>query len=300
MIPFRAGSLPIRVHPLFFLMLAMSVNGVGGYATLLWMISLTGHEAMHILSAYALRVRVMELDLMPFGGAARLENIWGLRFGQLTLVALAGPLFNAASIVFTFALWKNGQLSDAACAQWIRPNATLLLFNLLPALPLDGGRVVYGLLGRRIGQAQAIRIGVMAGRVLAILLVILCALGTYLLGKLNITLLVSAAFLFSAGARETIAASSGAIMSLTNRAIELATESVLPIRWLAAAQDTSIQSAIARFKPRHLHRIAVYDQNMRLSGIIEEQSLLQAALSNAHQPLYILTPKNSPAHPYFP
>ena len=68
------------------------------------------HEAGHMLMARLLRVRVVELELMPVGGAARLESVWGLRPAQLIATALAGPAVNLLLVVWA---WRRPR---RACA----------------------------------------------------------------------------------------------------------------------------------------------------------------------------------------
>lgn len=282
---FTLGGVPVRLHPALPLMLALGVMLGGGARIALLALSLALHEAAHALCALWLKVRVVELELMPFGGAARLENAWAMRPGQLAAVALAGPTLNALLAASALALGSRGFISPWAAWVLLLDNAALCLFNLLPALPLDGGRLVFGLLSEPLGAERAARWGVWAGRALAGLMLAGALAGILALGRLHLTLCLCAAFILASGGREILAAGSASLISLVERSGELAGEGTLPLRWLAAGDDTPLRSLIPRMHPRTLHRVAVYDRNMRLAGVVEEEELLRAALEDANAPV---------------
>ena len=110
---------------------------------------------MHIAAARILHVRVYELELTPAGGAARIENLWRLRPGQAAAVALAGPAVNLMIILTAAALCWWEMMDAETGALLIEQNLIILLFNLLPALPMDGGRVLCGLMSRKISVSEA-------------------------------------------------------------------------------------------------------------------------------------------------
>lgn len=279
---FRLGSLPVRLHPALPIMLALSMLMGGGARVALICLCLMLHELAHVLCARALKVKVVELELMPFGGAARLENAWAMRPGQLALVALAGPTVNALIVFGALALGRQGLIAPWVAWCLMIDNGTLCLFNLLPALPLDGGRLVFGLLSGPLGGERAARMGVWAGRILAGLMLAGVLAGVLLLGQVHLTGCLCAIFLLASGSREQLAAGSAALMSLIERKAELDEEGALPVRWLAASSDARLRGIIAQMRPRALHRVAVYDENMRLTGVVEEESLLRAALEDAN------------------
>ena len=161
MIRFRAGDTNVRVHALALLMLALSF-ALGARVELAAMLTaLFAHEGAHLLAARLLRVRVEALDLMPFGGALTLENPYRLGRWQLFGVSLAGPLANLLGLVATAALAWWRALPVSFSLELMRFHGMLAAFNLLPALPLDGGRALHCLLSMSIGpaaeEAEALR-----------------------------------------------------------------------------------------------------------------------------------------------
>lgn len=159
------------------------------------MLALTLHEAAHILIAKALRVHICEIRLLPCGGSARMENLYELRPAQLIAVACAGPTANLfTAIVFAaMAQWKL--LTAAQASSHIPINLCLFFFNCLPVLPLDGGRIMYALLQRLLGQTHAARFGILLGRILSFALLIFTLIAFGKNRKLNLSFLFAAIFI---------------------------------------------------------------------------------------------------------
>ena len=282
---FSLGKLRLRVHPAFPMMLMMSIAGGGGAHALSLMLALLFHEGCHALAAHALGIRVLEIELLPFGGAARLEDLWGLRPGQLIAVALAGPfgsmLLLFAALLLPSVLW----LSDEFVRAFASANLTILLLNLLPALPLDGGRVLCGLLSRKLGGARAAKIGIVMGRLLAVGLAGYTIWCFFSVGHFEPAPLLCAVFLIASARRERMAAGSAALLSMMDRQGEMASEEALPLRWLAASEGTKLRALLLKLQPRALYRVAVYDQNMRLRGVLDEAAIVDAALRDTDMTL---------------
>ena len=87
----------LRVHPLTPLMLALIYVLSGGQALIPSLIALGAHESAHLLLALRLHARVDEIELMPFGAAIRLYELWETSPGALVAIALAGPGMNLAA-----------------------------------------------------------------------------------------------------------------------------------------------------------------------------------------------------------
>jgi stage IV sporulation protein FB len=139
------------------------------------------HEFGHILMARHFGIRTPDVILLPIGGVARLERL-PEEPRQEFLIALAGPAVTLA-IALGLSLWlgttgqplvwpwEGGDL-EAATLQGLlfSTNVALLLFNLLPAYPMDGGRVLRSLLSARLGLVRATRIAANIGQVLAMVI----------------------------------------------------------------------------------------------------------------------------------
>ncbi len=275
----RFFSIPVRLNPLSLPMIALAFWLGEGRRLMIMAGSILLHELMHIAAARILHVRVYELELTPAGGAARIENLWRLRPGQAAAVALAGPAVNLMIILTAAALCWWEMMDAETGALLIEQNLIILLFNLLPALPMDGGRVLCGLLSRRMSPAGAARAGTGISVMLAAVLSALSVFGA-MNGRLNITLPMAAIFLLVSAGRERRQAEFSLIESLTGRSAELEAEGALPLRWLAVRSDMTVREAAARMKPRQMHLIAVYDSALRLTEVIGEDALTAALMDD--------------------
>jgi Zn-dependent protease len=134
------------------------------------------HEFGHILMARHYGVRTPDVILLPIGGVARLERIPEEPRQEL-LIALAGPAVTAAiALVLYLLLRLTGgdagvdELNPVApfLNQLLVTNVWLLLFNMIPAFPMDGGRVLRALLASRMGIVRGTRVAAMLGQILAV------------------------------------------------------------------------------------------------------------------------------------
>lgn len=278
----RWFGIPVRVNPAAIPLAAAAIWLGEGMRLGVMTGSILIHELMHLAAARLLRIRIVELELMPVGGAARLENFWQLRPGQMMLVALAGPASNLLMMVISAAMCWWGLLPPLWTALLVEQNAVILLFNLIPALPMDGGRILCGWLSRRMSAAGAARLGEGLSGILAAGLIAAAGYGLFH-GRMNITLPMAAVFLILSARRERKQAGISAIESLSRRVEELSIEKVLPVRWLAVNEETTVRDAAMELKPRYVHRMAVYDGGLRLVRVVEETELIGALVENSEK-----------------
>jgi Zn-dependent protease/predicted transcriptional regulator len=149
--------------------------GVGFF--LLLFASVLLHEFGHALTAARYGIRTRDIVLYPIGGVARLERMPEDPRQEL-VVALAGPAVNvliAAALILWLAV--AGALAPLADMDWTRGpllerlvvvNIFLVLFNLIPAFPMDGGRVLRAVLAMRLEYTRATQIAATIGQALAL------------------------------------------------------------------------------------------------------------------------------------
>lgn len=188
---YRIGSIAgtdIKVHVTFLLLVGWwalmgyqeaGTSGAlsGGLSLLALFACILLHEFGHILMARRFGVRTPDVILLPIGGVARLERIPDEPKQEL-LIALAGPAVTLAIIVVLYAILRATagpvnllQLTPETpfLAFLVAVNIYLLLFNLIPAFPMDGGRVLRALLASRLGLLRGTRIAATLGQTFAIL-----------------------------------------------------------------------------------------------------------------------------------
>jgi len=184
----RIAGTDIKVHLTFLLILAWWAmigytqgGPAGALTSVLSLLALFAcillHEFGHILMARRFGVRTPDVILLPIGGVARLERIPDEPRQEL-LIALAGPAVTLAiaGILFLVLRLSGGdaqvtELSERQpfLAQLVTVNLYLLLFNMIPAFPMDGGRVLRALLASRMGLVRGTQIAATLGQSLAVL-----------------------------------------------------------------------------------------------------------------------------------
>lgn len=130
-----------RVHPLFVVIMALSA-AVGYFVELITLFGIVIiHELGHAVAAHLYGWKVRDIQLLPFGGVATMEDRARTTAWEEMVVALAGPLQNIWMIGIALLMQTIGAWEGEWVDYFIRANAAIALFNLLPALPLDGGRI---------------------------------------------------------------------------------------------------------------------------------------------------------------
>lgn len=141
----------------------------------LFFVSVVVHELAHSLVARRYGIPVREITLFLFGGVSQIESE-AKRPAQEVWIAIVGPLSSAAlaGALLGVHVLAGARTFVGAVAGWLASiNLALAIFNLLPAFPLDGGRVMRGVLWWRTGdQRRATRVAAGAGRLLAIGLIL--------------------------------------------------------------------------------------------------------------------------------
>jgi len=162
------------------------------------------HELGHALAARKYGIPTRDITILPIGGLARLERM-PEKPSQELWVALAGPLVNIVIAVVLFTgLAVTGSLQSFEMLsltegnffeRLLLVNLSLVIFNLIPAFPMDGGRVVRALLASRLEYAQATRIAAALGQAIAFMMGVAGLFG-------NPSLLLIAVFIFIGAGQE--------------------------------------------------------------------------------------------------
>lgn len=277
----RLAGIHVRIHFTFALLFGVLaimgvVRGASAAAVLsaaLTYVVLFGsvllHELGHALTGRRFGVKTRDITLLPFGGVAQMDGMSPAPWAELW-IALAGPAVNLAIAAALFGGVKmatgavpfvgKSLASLGFLEQALAANVSLALFNLLPAFPMDGGRVVRALLAYRLGAARATRIAAGLGKAMAVLIGLLGLVA-------GPTLLLIAFFVWFGAGQEVVAAQAHDAL----KAVPV--ERLMQSEFLALSpRDRLFDAAEAMLSERQ--RDAPVLSGGRLVGVLTREALL--------------------------
>ena len=231
------------------------------------------HEMGHVYCAERMGCTVERIELTPFGGVAHISGMEQLSAPKRIGIALAGPAVNGLLMLgctIGVRYWPEKAeflLRGALC------NAALLCFNLLPAYPMDGGRVLCALLEGRFGPVRARSLTAGLGTAMGIALAVLGAASFFVVHKFNLTLLLCGGYL-CAEARKAHRSTPFMYMTrLMGREKALRRQYVLPVRTIAVRSGTPAVRIVPKLRTGVLYRIVYLDEEMRVKREAWEREL---------------------------
>ncbi len=185
----------IRIHYLFFLF-ALYMIFIGQYFEMLqYFICVLLHEFSHAIMAQNLGYKLDYISLTPYGAELKIKDQIYSEVDEIK-IALAGPICNLILLTITLAIWWIFPATYSYLTMFALANFSLFLFNLLPAYPLDGGRVVCGLFSMKYTRNKAVKVVFIFNILFSVLLFALFIWSIFI--KPNPTYIFMAWFLISA------------------------------------------------------------------------------------------------------
>lgn len=192
----------IRIHPSFLLYLSSMALFASGWSCLGAVCALFVHEASHLVASRMAGEEIEAIELTPFGGVITYapgrcprKGIWGL------VVAAAGPFGNYLTMYVVSLGGISCMLPSQAVSQVLLANAAMMLINLLPALPLDGGRMVFSVGYYVFGVSGLITVLTALGMITGAAFALMGVYGVAALGTLNLSALIVGGYLMICAAR---------------------------------------------------------------------------------------------------
>ncbi len=282
----RFGGTAVKIHITFLLFLvwiAASAWGRGGWSAaldstvfiVLLFLCVVLHEFGHILAARRYGIQASEVTLLPIGGVASLQRLPSDPRQEL-VVALAGPAVNLViGLVLALMLGsvRPGELTQiddphlSLMGRLAAANIFLVVFNLIPAFPMDGGRVLHALLAMRVGGVLATEIAAKIGQAFALGLGFLGLFG-------NPLLLFIAIFVYMAAAGE-------AQMSAAHETLKgLSVAAAMETRFTPIPIDATLGQAVDALLATAQREFPVVDAFRKPAGLLTREDILAAVRSH--------------------
>jgi Zn-dependent protease/CBS domain-containing protein len=274
-------SIKIHFTFLLFLVWIFVAGWAAGGAPAAWgglifivllFVCVLAHEFGHIFTARAFGVPTPDVTLLPIGGVARLARI-PEKPSEEFLVAIAGPMVNVM-IAFALVLFAGAHLDPAQLVamestkvslvdRLASVNLFLAVFNMIPAFPMDGGRVLRALLAIKLGHVRATEIAAAIGQLVAFALGFLGLFG-------NPLLIFIAIFVYLAASSE---AHLVAVRAMTR---DVPVSAAMMTEFATLTPDEHIDAAIETLLHTSQTEFPVIDEGHRLVGLLNRDGIIRA------------------------
>ncbi len=287
----RVAGIEVKIHLTFLLLLAWigySAYGSGGSAAALgsvvFVLALFGcvllHEFGHAFAARRYGIRTPDITLYPIGGVARMERIPENPAEEL-VIAVAGPLVNVAIAAGLFVVlliqgaplptfrsfipfMSAGLGSTGFWQSLLSLNVLLVLFNLIPAFPMDGGRVLRALLAMRLPYPRATQLAANVGQGIAFLF------GLFGLFGGQPMLLFIAFFVYIGATQEAAQAQMRSVST------GLPVSSAMVTQFAILPADATLGDAVEALLATSQHEFPVVSADGRVLGILTRNQMIRS------------------------
>src|ERR1041385_3651461 len=277
---FRIAGIQLRIHITFLLLivwLAFGYYSQGGSAVaasrvifvLLLFLCVVLHEFGHAFAAKAFGINTPDITLLPIGGVARLERMPEEPVQEL-IIAVAGPLVNVVIAAGLFIAGGSKALLNPATvegggliAQLLTINVLLVLFNMLPAFPMDGGRVLRALLATRMSYARATQVAATVGQGFAFVFGFVGLL-------FNPFLIFNALFVYIGASQEA------ALAQMKDVSRRFPVSSALDRKFRTLAESATLEEAVDALLATSQHDFPVLGENGNVAGVLTRHDLIAA------------------------
>jgi len=266
---FKIFGISVNLHVTFLLLLIFFLSG-----GIKWMALLLGvfcfvtlHEICHSLVARSYGIEVREITLLPIGGVASMSSM-PEKPSQEFFISIAGPLFNLLVVAVFYLPIKSLLGSEVlfyrpfstatwpltlSYLYWI--NLILAVFNLIPAFPMDGGRILRALLAQRLGYQKATKIAVNLGHLFALIF------GYFGIVGFNIILIVIAIFIYMAASNE------GLQVDLKETLKKFKVRDILSADFFTLNSDTPLSKVLELIFHSHQEDFTVVEADMTVGFV---------------------------------
>ncbi|SJZ92970.1 M50 family metallopeptidase [Selenihalanaerobacter shriftii] len=236
------------------------------------------HEISHVIVAKNNNVSIDEIELLPFGGVAKYGDLLELEPLVEIKTALAGPICNLFLAMGMIVALRYSLFSVDWSLFFIRTNLIIAFFNLLPAFPLDGGRILRAVKTEKLGFRQATKLSIKISKYLSIGVGILAIIGLWL-GYFNIIILIIAFFIYISASKENKNSIFILMRYLAQKEERLQAEEILRNEELVVIKDAQIKRIIEKFKPKYFHTVVILNQNLDIVATLTEEEIIDGMLN---------------------
>lgn len=232
------------------------------------------HESAHFITALKIGVKPEKIVIMPFGVALRI-NSYNIRNPKDEIkIAIAGPLSNIIIAFISMALYYNNIISYDLWVFLITSNCSLAFINIIPALPLDGGRIMRAYLTEKCGYIKAANTVLLLTKIFITVLSVLGIIILYIT-KFNFSVLIIVSFLIV----NCITEQKGSKMIMMREILysrqKLTDDGIAKTGLISIMENTPAKKALKFLSYNKYYTINLIDENMNILGSMTETKLIE-------------------------
>lgn len=256
------------VNPLFVVFVCILIYL--GYFEILasYIIVIMLHELAHAYVAKKLGYKLNKIHIMPHGVSIGGANVYFSNKDEI-YIAMAGPILNIILCVIGIAGWWIVPMSYAVTEYFVWANIGIALVNMLPIFPLDGGRIMLGILSSKYRRKTAQKIVQVLGIILSCGVIVLFVVTTFF--EPNYTILVLGSFLLITSLLEDRKRNYTNIATVSEKMNRLGKG--VKIRDVAVLKDTTLYKMYRETAPNYITNFVVLGDNMEVVGGVKEAEL---------------------------
>lgn len=273
---FRIGEFKIKINYLLFILFMLYF--ILGYfnEVIIIFFSILIHELAHVCLAFKLGFKVNCVELFPFGGVARIEGFIGLEPLKEVKVAIIGPVINFLFAVILIFI-KKYLFEYQIIILLIKTNLILALSNILPILPLDGGRILRAVLSLNLGIKKATSYILNFTYFLSVSM-ILCGVLLFIRDVNGIYLILFFIFIIIAAKKEKDMAVFIFLKQIICKSQKVSESGIYKVQHIICLNDMKIKSVIENFLPNKYHIIIVIDREGNVIETLYEKQILEGVI----------------------
>ncbi len=265
--PVKAGKVEIQLLTILLFATSLFLNF---FEMLLAAYCITAlHECAHVLVAKMCKVPIDGVEVLPFGITMKVRDECIVKPYDEVKISLAGPVCNFLTAFFTYGLWW-GVYRDYI----ITASVAMGIFNLLPALPLDGGRILRAVLVKRLGHIRATTFVFKVTRVTALLIAIVGLYIVYATG-FNFSFLLIGVFLLANLTEERKRANTIIMKDILYSRKKLASQGTLRADILVADVNEKAFSVIENLSYDRYYMVNVINSRMEVLKVVTETEIIE-------------------------
>lgn len=276
---FKILNIEVKISYLVFFILIISIFFSYFSQLIILILVILIHELAHSWVCIYYNIQITEIRIFIFGGVAKFQGNIEEKPKEEAIIALAGPLSNFILIVLTSLIIPKPEIQNNNIIQFfIITNATIGIFNLIPILPLDGGRIARGLIGNYLGLKRATYIIIRLGYIICLLLFVFSLYMALTYKKEYIFLSYLSVYILISNRKEKERMDFIFTKNLVLKKKSLFNEGIMEVKHIIAIETVDIKSIFNEFTLEEYCIITVTDRIGKVIGSLSESEIIDAII----------------------